>query len=239
MLSKRPKTMFRVSVILATYNERENIEKLITTIMEIVNPFEVIVVDDESPDGTWKVVESLEFENLKLLKRVGKRGLPSAISDGIQMAGGDVVVWMDCDFSMHPKNIPSLLSSLDNYDVAVGSRYAKGGRDERNLGRILTSWILNRFAGLVLGRSVKDYTSGFVAAKKYVFEDITLKGDYGEYCIYFLYDVKRRFKVAEVPYTFTDRTLGKSKTFPSIFSPLRHAWVYGMTVLKARFGFHD
>lgn len=233
--------MVGVSVILPTYNERDNVERLITSIMELVNPFEVIVVDDNSPDGTWEIVEGLRerYQNLKLLRRAGKRGLATAIYDGILMAKGDIVAWMDCDSSMSPEYLPPLVKSLEEYDVAVGSRYVKGGRDSRGIGRVLTSWLLNRFASLVLGCGIRDYTSGFIATRRDVFDELNIRGDYGEYCIDFLYNAAKKFKVVEVPYTFTERTLGKSKTFSSILSPLKHAWVYGSTVLRVRFGFYD
>jgi dolichol-phosphate mannosyltransferase len=241
MFPQRPRAMVTVSVILPTYNEKENIKKLITSIMKITSPFEVIVVDDDSPDRTWEVVEGLkdEYQNLKLIRRTDEKGLVTAIREGIMASKGDAVVWMDCDFSMPPEVIPSLVKTLGESDVAVGSRYAKGGRDARGYFRVLTSWFLNRFASLVLGHGIKDYTSGFVAARKHVFDEIKISGDYGEYCIDFLYNAAKKFKVVELPYTVTDRTVGESKTFPSILSPLKHAWVYGTTVLKVRFGFYD
>lgn len=226
----------RVSVILPTYNEKDNIKELIETIRQVASPYEIIVVDDDSPDGTWRLVEKLQekYGNLRLLRRVGRRGLTTAIEDGVSMAGGDVVVWLDCDLSMPPQIIPKLVAALKDADVAVGSRYANGGGDRRELTRVLTSWMFNAFASLLLGRKIRDYTSGFLAVKKTVVEEVGLRGDYGEYCVDFLYRASKKFKIVEVPYVFVSRKAGKTKTAPSFLKLLKHGLNYGKLVLKLR-----
>lgn len=229
--------MPNISVIFPTYNERENIEKLILGIKDIVDPYEIIVVDDNSPDETWKVVQELavQYSNIKLIRRVNKRGLASAISDGIVSSRGDIVVWMDCDFSMPLETVPALISALRENDIAIGSRYVERGRDEREFSRVITSKLFNTFASLLLGSSLKDYGTGFVAAKREVFGKLDIYGVYGEYCVIFLYNAKRRgFKIAEIPYTCVPRNRGKTKTAESTLDLLRHGWNYGITVLKLR-----
>jgi len=116
-----------VSVVLPTYNERDNIYPLIQALLNHLadaSP-EIIVVDDDSPDGTWQVVAEVaaQDERVRLLRRLDERGLTSAIAAGIEQARGDIVVWMDCDFSMPPEVVPRLVAAVDGgYDLAVGSR---------------------------------------------------------------------------------------------------------------------
>lgn len=119
------------TVILPTYNEKGNIKRLISAILENMDKsVEVLVVDDNSPDNTWKVVEDMAKTNnsIRLLRRMNKRGLTSALSDGIKLAEGKTVAWMDTDLSMPPEKIRELAHKIDNgYDIAVGSRYIAGG----------------------------------------------------------------------------------------------------------------
>ncbi len=122
----------KISVILPTYNERENIGRLVERIFRSVNDsLQIIVVDDDSPDGTWKVVQEIaERDNrVRLLRRVGRRGLRSALVEGISLAQGEIVVWMDCDFSMPPEIVPHLVREIGAFDIVIGSRYVEGGKD--------------------------------------------------------------------------------------------------------------
>lgn len=233
--------MAEVTVVLPTYNERENIALLIEGILDHVRPApEIIVVDDDSPDGTWQVVEALALKHptVRLIRRTEERGLTSAISRGIAEAKGEIVVWMDCDLSMPPDRVPALLSVIaEGYDLAVGSRYARGGAD------IGHSWVgqafsrtINWFAGLFLGFSVTDYTSGFLAVRKEVFDTIQLRGDYGEYCIDLLYRAKRRgYKLKEVPYRCVARHAGESKTASNVLGYFGRGINYVLTILRLRF----
>lgn len=211
----------KVSVILPTYNERDNVKQVIDEITRNVpSIIEVIVVDDNSPDKTWAVVEDIARgdKKIKLIKRVNERGLTSAIWTGIINAHGGHIVWLDCDMGMPPNLIPQLIKGLDNYDVAIGSRYVPGGRDLRSPFRRITSRFLNIFAGFILGVDIKDLTTGFVAGKREVFDRVKLQGDYGEYCIRFLYEAHRLgYRVKEVPYIFKERIRGQSKSEASFF----------------------
>jgi dolichol-phosphate mannosyltransferase len=230
----------KISVILPTYNERENIGRLVERIFRSVNDsLQIIVVDDDSPDGTWKVVQEIAERDhrVRLLRRVGRRGLTSALVEGISLARGEIVVWMDCDFSMPPEVVPRLVREIGAFDIVVGSRYVEGGKDARDSPfRIVTSRLFDRFGSLVLQSPVKDITSGFVAAKKELFDNISLSGRHGDYCIDFLYRaVRRGFKVKEIPYTNMPRSMGKTKTNPNIFEFLKYGWIYTLTVLRLRF----
>jgi len=232
--------MSEISIILPTYNERGNIKKLIGEIFKnLQQDIEIMVVDDNSPDGTWEVVKEISQRDrrVKLLRRMGRRGLTTAISEGISLAEGEVVLWMDCDFSMPPQVLPQLLKEIGPFDIALGSRYVEGGKDMRDSPfRVLISRIFDELASTFLGVAVKDLTSGFVAAKREVFETVSLSGDYGDYCIDFLYRaLSKGFKVKEVPYTCVSRFKGETKTNPHIFGLIRHGVIYTCTVLKLRF----
>ncbi len=229
--------MKTVSIILPTYNERENIIELIRAIQtNLGGSVEIIVVDDDSPDGTWKDVEKITNENIKLLRRTEQRCLTTAISDGISMARGDIVGWMDCDFSMPPELLPVMIKEIDHYDIVIGSRYVKGGKDARDtLLGIISSIIINFCMTHILDPSVTDYTTGFVVSKKSVFDSIKLKGDYGEYCIDFLYTaLKKGFKIKEIPYKCIPRKFGESKTAPNLMKFFMRGTKYITTILRLK-----
>ncbi len=230
-----------VSVVLPTYDERDNIGPLIRALLDHLAgvPTEIIVVDDDSPDGTWQVVAQMaeSDDRVRLVRRTDERGLTSAIAAGIGQAKGDMVVWMDCDFSMPPEVVPLLVSTVDEgYDLAVGSRYTRGGRDVGHswTGRAF-SWTINTYASLFLGWGVRDYTSGFIAARRRVFEHITLQGDYGEYCIDLLFRAQRLgFRIVEIPYECVPRHTGESKTAENAWGYLRRGTKYVAAVLRLR-----
>ena len=230
-----------LSAILPTFNERENIvpllERLTASLAGV--PHELIVVDDDSPDGTAAMVERFAATHpaVHLVPRVGVRGLRSAIQEGIDRSQGDAVVWMDCDLSMPPEVVRALYEALGAADVAIGSRYAPGGVDARSdvpLHRLL-SRALNAFARWLLGPDVTDYTTGFVCARRHVVREIRLRGEYGEYCVDFLHRARKRgFRIVEVPYRNTPRAHGVSKTGTTALGLLRRGWQYVRTSIRLR-----
>ena len=235
-----------VSVIFPTYNERDNIRPLIIEVLKHTPPnTEVIVVDDDSPDGTWRVVEEMrkDLPSLYLLRRIDKRGLASALRDGIAAAKGEIIVWSDCDFSMPPSKIADLLASIEGgLDVAVGSRYVKGGGVQIVTGSndtllaYLMSVSLNRFIRRMLGRDFGDYTSGFIAFRRRVLDKIALRGEYGEYFIDFIHRARKLdYKVAEIPYLCVERRTGVGKTGQKLGDFLRKGWRYVWLTVKLRF----
>ncbi|MBP7963556.1 MAG: polyprenol monophosphomannose synthase [Caldilineaceae bacterium] len=240
----------RVCTVLPTYNERDNIEPLIRRLLAAVEPpYMILVVDDDSPDKTWQVVDAIAAEvnfpgdpRLILIRRMGESGLTSAIQRGIDEAihthGADAVTWMDCDLSMPPEELPGLLALLHaGADVAAGSRWIPGGADVAHgaMARGL-SWIINHFASLLLGGPVTDWTSGFMAAKAPVLRAIRLRGDYGEYCIDLLgRAVKAGFVVKEAPYQCVPRLAGESKTGINLWDYLIKGRKYFGTIVRLRF----
>ena len=230
----------RVSVILPTYNEKENIKELIRQIYHYCRKdlYEVIVVDDNSPDETWKIAEMLQkkYRSLRIIRRINEKGLPSAIWAGITHAKGNVVVWLDCDLSHPPKIIPKMIRQIPEYDVVIASRYVENGKDKRPFTRVLASKLINAFSKLVLGLKIKDMTSGFYSVKKEVFSKIRLmKTGYAEYCIRLSYESsKKGFKIKEIGYAFSERKKGTSKTFSNISGFLYNGYLCIREILRLR-----
>jgi dolichol-phosphate mannosyltransferase len=239
-----------VCTVLPTYNERDNIGPLIEGILaSAVTPQMVLVVDDNSPDGTAQVVEALaaRFNTedqvcVVLIRRTQEKGLTSAIQRGIDEAihtyHAGIVTWMDCDLSMPPQDVPRLVRAIleEEADLAVGSRWVAGGADVAHgaMARTL-SWVINRFAMLLLGNQVHDYTSGFIAGRAAVFEQFRLRGDYGEYCIDLLGRARQNgFRIVEVPYICVPRTAGESKTGANLWDYLVKGRKYVATVWRVR-----
>ncbi|HLC62416.1 MAG TPA: polyprenol monophosphomannose synthase [Candidatus Nanoarchaeia archaeon] len=235
----RNKHFPKVSVVLPTYNENENIVKLIRSLLKYLGSnVELIVSDDNSPDMTWKIAQDLKLPQVKVIRRFKNKGLGPAIWDGIKVAKGRYIVWMDCDLTMPPSLVPRMIKLLKDYDVVVGSRYAKGGADKRSLVRVVTSYAINLLANLILNFKVRDYDSGFVAVRRDVFKNIDFepKG-HGEYCIEFLYKcTKRGYRIKEIGFVFTERKKGESKTAQYIYSVFWHGFKYVGRILKVRLG---
>ena len=232
-----------ITVVLPTYNERDNIIPLIERGLAALagHEVEMLVVDDDSPDGTWQAVADLAQREprVRLIRRMRERGLTTAIAAGIANARGDWVAWMDCDLAMPPEDLPRLAKALEaGADVAAGSRYLPGARDVGHSWTALAfSRTINAAAALLLGQSLTDYTSGFIMARRQVFEQINLRGDYGEYCIDLLYRAARAgFRVVEVPYVCLPREAGESKTATNVLGYIKRGGKYVVTVLRLRLG---
>jgi dolichol-phosphate mannosyltransferase len=218
----------KISVILPTYNEKDNIGQLIDELSNHLcrKEFEIIVVDDNSPDGTSQIVEEKKKhnQNLKLLCRMKVRGLTSALNDGIAIANGQIIVWMDCDFQMPPSVVPQLVKKIeDGYDVAVASRYVGGGKDLRynqtvnhkqiTIIHTYLSLVICRLTTHIFSSKQTDWTSGFIALRRDIFDRIDLFGDYGEYFMYLIHHLENSgYKITEIPYTLGTRMAGESKT---------------------------
>lgn len=230
-----------ISVILPTYNEAGNILELIDRIKNVLsrleNDYEIIVIDDNSPDGTAEVVERDYGHDkaLKLFKRKSERGLATAIRYGIDKASGSMIILMDTDFNHNPDDIPRLIRGLDGYDVIVGSRYIPGGGMKTSRLRYQFSRLFNLFARLTLSLNTMDNLSGFLCFKREILKSIDVEKvfiGYGDYCIRFLYQCQDRgLKILEIPVVYELRHSGKGKT-----KFLKYLIQYTMTVLKIKFG---
>jgi len=205
-----------VSVILPSYNERENIEEAVDRISAALGDqlLEIIIIDDDSPDETWKLVKELNREKVNLIHRKEEKGLASALAAGVEKSSGDIVVWLDCDLGIPPEEIINLIQQLNIYDVSIGSRYVKNGSDSRAKWITISSKIVNILAQIMLTNEVKDYTSGFIALKRNVVDKIKINPQgFGEYFIEFVYRcIQEKYKIIEIGYAYGNRKGGVSKS---------------------------
>ena len=229
-------------VIIPTYNEKENIEAIIRKVFSLEKEFNVLVVEDNSPDGTAAIVKRLmqEFpERLFIEERKGKLGLGTAYIHGFKWAldkGYDYIFEMDADFSHNPEDLIRLYNAVakDGNDVAIGSRYITGVNVVNwPMGRVLMSYYASAYVRFVTGLSIRDTTAGFMCYRADVLRQIDLDNirftGYAFQIEMKYTAVKMGFKVVEVPIIFTDRTQGESKMSGSIFKEA----VFG--VLRLRF----
>lgn len=219
-----------------TYNERENLKTLVERIDSSLKgrSYEVIIVDDNSPDKTWSLAQELaEFYPVKVIRRIGKRSLSSAIVDGFSHASGRHLVVMDADLQHPPEIIPKLIEAIENgADIAIASRYIKGGGIE---GWTITRKIISLgavFLARMLLTRVKDPMSGFFALKKKVIEGVELKPKGYKILLEILAKGKHT-KTAEIPYIFQPRKHGKSKLNMKEYGEyIRHL----MALMRYKFG---
>jgi dolichol-phosphate mannosyltransferase len=216
-------------VIIPTYNEKENIEKIIRKVFSLDIPFHVLIVDDGSPDGTAEIVQHLqqEFpEQLHLEQRKGKQGLGTAYIHGFKWAlkhHYDYIFEMDADFSHNPEDLPRLREAcLQGADMAIGSRYIKGVNVVNwPMGRVLMSYFASVYVRLITGIHIQDATAGFKCYRSIVLKTIQLKKirfvGYAFQIEMKFTAIQHGFKVVEIPIIFTDRTEGISKMSPRIF----------------------
>lgn len=219
----------RVLIIIPTYNENENIKKIISIIREIRSKTEVIlevlVVDDSSPDGTSVTVKNIQLQEpennrmLHLITREGKKGLSSAYCDGFRWAiknNYDYVIQMDADLSHDPNDVIRFLKKINEYDIIIGSRY-KTGINVVNwpLRRLFLSYFANVYARIFTGIKIKDLTSGFKCMKVNALKNINInniksEGYSFQIEVNFLFHNKN-YRIYEMPIIFHDRTVGQSK----------------------------
>jgi dolichol-phosphate mannosyltransferase len=216
-------------IIIPTYNERDNIEKLLELISQTDPAAHVLIVDDNSPDRTFEIVEGLIEstypDRLFLLKRAGKQGLGTAYIAGFKWAlarGYDYIFEMDADFSHDPKYLPEFLAAVETHDLVLGSRYVAGG-GVKNWGLIrkFISRGGSLYARTILGLPLRDLTGGFKCFRREVLESIDLdsiKSNGYSFQIEMTYRAScKGFRIVETPIVFEDRTAGKSKMSRKIF----------------------
>ncbi|MFL5615610.1 MAG: polyprenol monophosphomannose synthase [Gemmatimonadaceae bacterium] len=212
----------RALVIVPTYNERENITRLIGAILQQDLRLEILVVDDGSPDGTGEIVEGLiqHEPRVHILKRPRKMGLGTAYIAGFRWAleqSYEFVFEMDADFSHDPAHLPQFLQAIDNADLVLGSRYRNGKVTVVNwpIKRLLLSYFANVYARVVTGLPVWDATGGFKCFRRRVLEAIDLahvrSNGYAFQIEMSFRAWRKRFKIVEIPIVFVDRTEGQSK----------------------------
>jgi dolichol-phosphate mannosyltransferase len=211
-------------VVLPTYNESDNLATMVGELLALELPgLQILVVDDDSPDGTGEIADSLVEEypgRVHVIHRAGKLGLGTAYITGFRFAldhGADLIVQMDADFSHSPGYIPQLVEATKDYDVVVGSRYVPGGgTDERwSWGRLLLSWWANAYARFILGIKTRDSTAGFKCWRRATLEGLGLErvrsnGYVFQVEMSYLTE-KLGYRSLEIPIYFEDRRIGQSK----------------------------
>jgi len=233
-------------VIIPTYNEKENIERIIRKVFSLDFSFDVLIIDDGSPDGTAAIVTQLqtEFKGLYIEERKGKLGLGTAYIHGFKWAlkhDYEYIFEMDADFSHNPDDLLALRDScIKGADVAIGSRYVKGVNVVNwPMSRVLMSYFASMYVRTITRISIQDATAGFKCYRKIVLQTIPLdKIRFVGYAFQIemkFTAIKYGFKVVEVPIIFTDRTEGTSKMSTSIF---REAFV-GVIQMKVNSWFRD
>ncbi len=208
-------------VVIPTYNERDNIERLVSLVQAQHDGIEVLIVDDNSPDGTGAIVDRLAAANprVHILHRAGKLGLGSAYREGFKMAlelGADYIVEMDADFSHDPAMLPVFFEKIRDYDLVIGSRYLNGVSVVNwPLRRLMLSYFASVYTRAITGLKVSDCTGGFKCFRREVLESIDLNGiksDGYSFQIEMNYRcIEKGYRLGEIPIIFIDRHAGTSK----------------------------
>ena len=234
-------------VLIPTYNEKENIAAIIHAVFELPRQFHILIIDDNSPDGTGAIVKDLQKQfpgALHLMERTGKQGLGTAYIAGFKWAiehRYEYIFEMDADFSHNPNDLPRLYAACakEGGDVSVGSRYVSGVNVVNwPMGRVLMSYFASKYVRFITGIPVHDTTAGFVCYRRQVLETIDL--DHVRFKGYaFQIEMKFTaykcgFKIIEVPVIFINRELGTSKMNSSIFGEA----IFGVIKLKINSWFH-
>jgi len=229
-------------VIIPTYKEKENIEAIIKSISSLNTSFDILIIDDNSPDGTAGIVKNMQltFPNLHIVERPGKMGLGTAYVAGFKLAlenGYDYIYEMDADFSHDPRDLERLFKACkdEGADVAIGSRYISGVNVVNwPLARVIMSYTASIYVRIITGMRVMDTTAGFMCYKREVLENIKPEHirsvGYGFQIEMKFSAWKLGYKIVEVPIVFTDRKLGASKMTGGIFNEA----LWGVLKMKGR-----
>ena len=215
----------RIKVVVPTYNEAGNVRPMTGALLSLgISDLSVLIVDDESPDGTGRIAEELCAEypgQVEVLHRTGPRGLGRAYVDGFRLAlagAANLIIQMDCDFSHSPSDIPRFLEHIGEYDVVVGSRYVSGGRTDEQWGwgrRLLSWWANSVYTRLILGCQVRDTTAGFKCWRRETLLGIDLSRIHSQGYVFqveMAYVAERLgCRVLGIPIYFEDRRVGQSK----------------------------
>ncbi len=224
----------KVSLILSTYNEATVIEDTINKILENLESVEIILVDDNSTDGTFDKVIKMNNPNVKAYSRK-TRGLASAFLLGLINSSSDIVGWLDSNMGELAKKLPEMKEKLEENDIVILSRYVDGGKDLRSPQRILSSKIINYLCQLMLSNKIKDYTSGvFLMKREVLLSVVPISTGHGEFFIEFLYKaLKDEKKIIEIPYVHPPDVEGMSKTASSFFRFIKLGFNYLIRIFQS------
>ena len=223
-----------ISIILSTYNEKPSIEFTIKNIIKNLDGAEIIVVDDNSPDGTLEIIKSIDYQKLKVYSRKNTKGLATAFLLGLINSNGKYIGWLDSNMGSLAEKFPEMLKKLDSNDIAILSRYIPGGKDERGKFRVVVSYLLNKFTKFILRSKVNDLSSGIFLMKRNVLNDVVpvAKG-HGEFIIEFFYMAEKKGnKIVEIPYIHPVDIEGNSKSFPNLPKFLQFGFFYFVRIIQ-------
>ena len=225
----------KISIILSTYNEASIIKTTIDKIFSTLDNVEIVLVDDNSIDGTLEILNSIDNKNLKIFSRKS-RGLASAFLLGMINTNGDYIGWTDSNMPQLTHHFKEMIKKLEEYDVVLLSRYVVGGGDQRSGMRVLSSKVINFFCRLILDSEIKDYTSSIFLMKKEVLKyGVPIAYGHGEFFIEFLYKIKKNgMKIFELPYIQPPDAEG-SKTASSLIKFFTLGLSYLVRIIITRF----
>ena len=228
----------KTSIILCTYNEANHIENAISELEKYIPNLELVIVDDNSSDGTAEIIKRLNVGNkFKAIFRKKNRGLASAFVRGLIETTGDNIGWIDTNMGeVAPRFIEMTEELKLNNDLVILSRYIAGGGDRRNLIRVLCSKYFNILCRIILTSSIKDFTSSIFLMKRQIINEVTFLGyGHGEFFIEFLYKAhKKGFKIKEIPYVQKkDQDLTNSKSAPNLAKFFYLGFIYILRIFSS------
>ena len=231
--------MIKNSILLCTYNEGKYIKNTITSLYNYIPDLEIIIVDDNSSDETFSIINNLKKQyNLKIISRTQSKGLGSAFQRALIDSQGENVGWIDTNMGELAKMFPNMISELKNYDLILLSRYVKGGSYKRIFLRVICSKLINVFCRLILSNKIKDYTSSIFIMKRKILNETSILGyGHGDFFIEFLFSViKKGFTIKEIPYEQRkDDDDGNTTTSPNLLRFFTLGFLYFLRVIITRF----
>ena len=224
--------MDKISVILCTFNEKENIKLTIEKLLKY-NIHEIIIVDDDSRDGIAEEIKKINNQKIKFFQRKETRGFASAFIYGIMMSEGKFIFRFDIDMHSQIEYFFNIIENKIEKDLVIFSRYVQNGDDKRDAYRKIPSLIINKLCQFFLSNKIKDYTSAIIYFNKSILQDIIPKNTrYGNFIIEFVYmNILRKKSFVEVPFVQSKSTQENSKSAPNFFKFLYHGSLYIMTIL--------
>lgn len=210
----------KISIILSSYNEALTIENTINELRKNIKNLELIIVDDNSPDGTFEVIKKYQDENTRIFCRRSSKGLASAFLCGLLYSTGEIIGWLDSNMGELAEHFPKMEKELKEYDLVLLSRYINNEKnDQRNIIRVIFSKLINKFCNIFLTNTIKDFTSSIFIMNKNVLQKVVpISYGHGEFFIEFLYSCyKKNVKIKEISYIQVNDIEGNSKTAPNFF----------------------
>ena len=208
----------KVTIILSSYNEKLSIRGTINEIIKHIPDVQIVVVDDNSADGTLEILKDINYPKLRIFSRKKTKGLASAFLLGLINADGEIIGWVDSNMGSVVERFPTMISELNNSDIVLLSRYVEGGKDYRNKVRVIASKLINYLSRFILSSKINDLSSGiFVMKREVLLDSVPVASGHGEFMVEFLYNAEKKGnKILEIPYIHPIDIEGNSKSFPNL-----------------------